>query len=378
MSCNSKSTLFVAAAGAGKTTMLIRMACEFSEGKVLFVTYTDENTEEITQKFYELNHGVPAHVSIKPWFTFLLEQYIRPYQSVWTQERISGIEMVQGTSGLVTYDGRMYHSQTQDKVAYYVNASMQVYSDKLSKMAIETCQKTDGAILERLCRAYQMILVDEVQDMVGYDLDVLKQISETVGHSAFAGDPRQDICETHQEPRNKKYSKGKIVEFFRAECPNVMIDMETLSVNHRCRPEICDFSNRVFPELPSAVSDVTATSNHDGLYFVKESDIDEYLARYRPVQLRHAVNTKRVRPNYKALNFGKAKGHAYDDVLIFPTEEMRNWLNNNHQKLADGTRSKLYVAITRARNSVAFVVPDKFRYMNTELKEYRESESEEG
>ena len=103
MSCDS--TLYVAAAGAGKTTMLVKRACSFLHGKVLFVTYTDENTEEIRQKFYELNRGIPAHVSIKPWFTFLLEQYIRPYQSVWTEERISGIEMVSGTSGLVNTTG---------------------------------------------------------------------------------------------------------------------------------------------------------------------------------------------------------------------------------------------------------------------------------
>lgn len=44
--------------------------------------------------------------------------------------------------------------------------------------------------------------------------------------------------------------------------------------------------------------------------------------------------------------------------MIYPTEDMRVWLRNRRTKLADETKAKLYVAVTRARYSAAFVVPD--------------------
>jgi hypothetical protein len=56
-----------------------------------------------------------------------------------------------------------------------------------------------------------------------------------------------------------------------------------------------------------------------------------------------------------AMNIGVAKGSTFDRVLIFPTKPMK-------QYLADGEPTKLraperlYVAVTRARHSAAFMV----------------------
>jgi superfamily I DNA/RNA helicase len=58
------------------------------------------------------------------------------------------------------------------------------------------------------------------------------------------------------------------------------------------------------------------------------------------------------------MNFGESKGLSFDRVLIYPTDPIQNWLRNNNSVIADTSRSKLYVAITRARYSVAFVVSD--------------------
>jgi hypothetical protein len=58
------------------------------------------------------------------------------------------------------------------------------------------------------------------------------------------------------------------------------------------------------------------------------------------------------------MNIGVAKGSTFDRVLIFPTEPMLKYL-----ELLDGSMLKapqrLYVASTRARFSLAFVVPDQ-------------------
>jgi DNA helicase IV len=59
-------------------------------------------------------------------------------------------------------------------------------------------------------------------------------------------------------------------------------------------------------------------------------------------------------------NFGKVKGLTFDRVLIYPTSTITRFLTSGTQ-LAPRTACGLYVAVTRAKHSVAFVVPDPSR-----------------
>jgi hypothetical protein len=55
------------------------------------------------------------------------------------------------------------------------------------------------------------------------------------------------------------------------------------------------------------------------------------------------------------MNFGISKGSTFDRVLIFPTTPMRQYLEHRDPSKLKRPES-LYVAVTRARYSVAFVV----------------------
>lgn len=75
--------LLIAAAGAGKTTYLVRRALEIKDESVLILTYTIENEQEIRSKFLEINISdrcVPANITIKTWFSFLIQHGVKPYQ----------------------------------------------------------------------------------------------------------------------------------------------------------------------------------------------------------------------------------------------------------------------------------------------------------
>jgi DNA helicase II / ATP-dependent DNA helicase PcrA len=87
---------------------------------------------------------------------------------------------------------------------------------------------------------------------------------------------------------------------------------------------------------------------------VREADKEKYLNEHKPVQLRWNVNTN-TNPNYPALNFGESKGKTFQRVLIYPTEDMEKWLYDDTTDLANSTRAKFYVAITRANYSVAII-----------------------
>src|SRR5690606_13538895 len=123
----------------------------------------------------------------------------------------------------------------------------------------------------------------------------------------------------------------------------------------RCNKSICDLSNKLFTDFQATTSGNTTITQHDGVFFIKEKDIENYLQKYQPIQLRNDSREKKIKENYRVMNYGESKGLSFDRVLIFPTKPFLDWLKDNNTQLAETSRSKLYVAITRARYSVAIV-----------------------
>jgi DNA helicase-2/ATP-dependent DNA helicase PcrA len=71
--------------------------------------------------------------------------------------------------------------------------------------------------------------------------------------------------------------------------------------------------------------------------------------------LRYDAKEKRVNTSYEVLNFGISKGKSFDRVLIYPTNLIMDWIKDNNSDLKPNSRSKFYVAVTRARYSVGIV-----------------------
>ena len=52
---------------------------------------------------------------------------------------------------------------------------------------------------------------------------------------------------------------------------------------------------------------------------------------------------------------GESKGMTFDHTLIYLTAPMIQWLKNRSYKLSFSAKAKFYVALTRAKYSVAIV-----------------------
>ena len=91
----------------------------------------------------------------------------------------------------------------------------------------------------------------------------------------------------------------------------------------------------------------------------KKLYVEIYLQQFKATQLRYNNKTM-INAKYKenTKNFGESKGLTCDRVLIYPTTQMLKWIKNNKSELKTSIRSKLYVAITRARYSVGIVIDD--------------------
>ena len=352
-----KNQLLIASAGAGKTTHFVKEAIACTD-TVLITTFTEENEKEIRRKFLKLNNGIiPANVTVQTWFSFLIEHGAKPYQGKLTSKRITGLLLVNEKSGL-RYKGKFPVYYPEDDVDnHYFTKDYRIYSDKLSKFAVKCNEKTNGYVVARISSLFQNIFIDEVQDMAGYDLEFIKLLLSTNSIVKMAGDPRQVTYHTHFSSKHKKYVDGKIQEFILTECKKTdcLIDTDTLKGSWRNNQKICDFANRLFPEYPQCESLQQEITEHGGVFFVKEKDVENYLGAYKPLQLRYDRRTKKIHSDYDVKNFGESKGATYERVIIYPTKKMLDWILTDTSINTFEIKCKFYVAITRAKFSVAIV-----------------------
>lgn len=352
----NQNKLIVAAAGAGKTTFLVNEALKIKDERVLITTYTQANESEIRKKIIEINQCIPPNVIVQTWFSFLLQHGVRPFQGELFEKEITGLILVNSQSGLKYYfKGKpIYFSEEKEFESHYFSKENKIYSDKISKFVYRCNANSGGAVIERLCKIYSHIFIDEVQDLAGYDLELLKLLFKASSNTVLVGDPRQGTYSTNSSAKNKKFKKAAIINFFEDGSLEIETDTTSLTTNYRSNEAICNLSNKLFIDLPPTSSGNTITTLHDGVFLVTEADVNEYLETYSPVQLRENVKTK-VNENYRVMNFGESKGLSFDRVLIYPTNPILNWLLDHDTELAPTSRSKLYVALTRARYSVGII-----------------------
>ena len=360
----AKNKLLLAAAGSGKTSFLVNDARKVKDKRVLITTYTEENAKEIKSKF---RGKVPANITIQTWFSFLLEHGVRPFQDqmhIDLHDVRIGFLLFSGLSG-VKYrrkDGTpVYWGENQNFFKYYFTDDYRIYSDKISKFIIKCNEITNGAVIDRISRIYQYIFVDEVQDLAGWDLEILKLLFESSSNVVLAGDPRQVTYLTNHGNKHTNYRDGKIKNFIEEKCNSrrtrCEIEEETLSVSHRNNAYICEFSSAIFPDyekaLPCDCPDCRRDHiEHQGIFAVHPRNVADYCALYKPQILRY----KMAKP--PEMNYGESKGSTFDRVLIYPTEDIVDYLRTGNLEYIQAfhTRAKLYVAVTRARYSVAFVL----------------------
>lgn len=356
--------LIIACAGSGKTTVLVERAlAKANTGEtVLITTFTEACEEEIKSKLVKENNGyIPDNITIQTWFSFLIKHGAKPYQDYVIDAEITGLILEGGKSGLryETPEGKkVYWGEAKNLYEFYFSKSGKIYSDKLAKFVIR-CNKDSGEkVIKRISQCFDNIFIDEVQDLAGYDLELLKELFNCQSNILLVGDPRQATYSTNNAQKHAQFKKSEIVNFFSDDTINIDTDDKSLTVNHRCSPQICEYSNTLYPDLPVSTSGNEALTGHDGIIIVDTLHVDSYLEEYHPVQLRHSVK-KQVNADHPVYTFGKSKGLTFNRVLIYPTEPIFNWLLNSEKELKGISRAGFYVALTRARYSVGIVLDPK-------------------
>ncbi len=340
--------IIMASAGSGKTTLIVDDACSLPKSRVAVITYTNNGRDEIESKTYSRFSCVPSNVTIGTWFSFLLKHFVRPYQNCLYDHRVSGIHFVNGRSA--------FYSASDDIRKRYFSKPGIIYSDKVTKFACEIIDRMDGAPIERFEQIFEQLFIDECQDLAGYDLELIEMLMRSQVRITLVGDPRQATYATNSASKNKKYRGPKIVNKFQEWERRKLCILEYKNYSHRCVQSICDFADKFHPDFAATVSKNTIVTGHDGVFAVRKRDICAYTEEFKPQALRYNRKTKIIVGD--PLNFGAAKGMTFDRTIIYPHGPLKKFLTTG--KIADAGKEidKIYVAITRARQSVAFAVED--------------------
>lgn len=240
------SRIVVAAAGAGKSTWICDEAQGAAPNRVLLLTYTNANLRRLRQLLAGPSGVVPNHITLMTWFDFLLNQGARPYQRALTGQpnAVRGLQ----------FDPPKPRSFKipRSKLAYYATRRRDLYVDRVSDFVHAVNEKSEGKVVSRLAVLFDHIMVDEVQDMRGHDLEVFDALLSSPITVTLVGDPRQALLRTTLSRKNSRFGGSNLGEW--AQARKKVCERLDLASSYRCAQEILDFADQLFPDFPRTKS----------------------------------------------------------------------------------------------------------------------------
>lgn len=339
--------LTLAVAGSRKTQGIVeRCASMPRERRVLVLTYTQANQEELTSRLRQYA-GDHHHVEVLGWFTFLLRHFAKPFLPFkFAGKRVLGFN----------FEGRPRFMATG--VSRFMDVGGAVYGCELARLAHELIQDSKGALLRRLECIYDEILIDEVQDLSAHDWEIIDVLLHSSIDIRMVGDIRQSVLATNpRSSKNSKYSYAGAIHWAREREAKGLLEILESVTTWRCHPHVAKFSDSIFDpswKFPETQSKNETVTDHDGVFLVSAKHATQYVQRFKPQCLRYNVAAGKSF-DFDYLNFKVSKGMTYERVLIVPTAPIAQFVASGTY-LEAGSASSFYVAVTRAKQSVAIVL----------------------
>ncbi len=339
--------LTLAVAGARKTQGLVEHCKALpTDRKVLLITFTQTNQIELRERVRQ-HVGDRPSLEVSGWFSFLLRHFVKPFVPfAFPGKRCRGFNY-EGDPGR--------YASGEDR---FFDSADSVYAREIARLAYELIGQSGGALINRLECLYDEILIDEVQDLSGYDLDILQGLFGTRIEIRLVGDVRQAVLSTNPRGRMKKaFAYSKSHEWFQKQQKARRLEINYSSITWRCCQTIATFSDTIFDaswNFPETISENRVTTAHDGIFLVRKEHVGLYVEAFQPQCLRDSVRSgNEFELDY--LNFGVSKGQTFSRVLIYPTGPIGKFISKG-EFLKPLSAADFYVAVTRAEQSVAIIL----------------------
>lgn len=328
-----------AVAGSGKTTRLINELDLVK--RVLLITYTESNCEEIRRRVLVKFGYVPDNITVCTYFTFLNSFCYRPL-----------LLMKMQTTGISFERPSEYSSrQTLQCRDRYVTKSGRIYHARIAKVLdVRGCIP---ALQRRLERYYDKVCFDEVQDIGGHDFNLLMQIVQANVEVLLVGDFYQHTYSTSADGSVNKGLHDSYERFKDAlRFAGLIVDTTSLLRSHRCSASVCSFiRDKIGVDIHAHSERATQVAVIADLSLAAELH-----AAPGTVKLFYQEH---LRYGCFSQNWGDSKGrdHYQDVCVVLNTESWKRFSANTLAEMASSSRNKLYVACSRARGDL-YVMPD--------------------
>ncbi|MDR6476188.1 hypothetical protein J2778_003688 [Paraburkholderia graminis] len=339
--------LTLAVAGSRKTQGLVEHCASLSlERRVLVLTYTQANQQELASRLKQYA-GDHHYIEVMGWFTFLLRHFARPFLPFkFAGQRVLGF----------SFDGRPHRMATG--IRRFLDSNGAAYRCELARLAHELVAASKGALVRRLQCIYDEILIDEIQDLSAHDWEIIDVLLRSSLDIRMVGDIRQSVLATNpRSSKNARYSYAGAIKWARERQSKGLLEIQESVVTWRCHPVVAKFSDSIFAPswgFPETQSRNETVTEHDGVFLVSPKDVSEYVRLFQPQCLRHSISSGKAF-DLDYLNFKVSKGMTYERVLIVPTAPIAEFIASG-TCLEANSASSFYVAVTRARQSVAIVL----------------------
>lgn len=337
----------VAGAGTGKSSLLRELALsESRQRRVLYLTFTESNAYEFAESVRGAAGAIPSNVTIMTWYSFLLAHGVRPFPLATIPERIDSCIL---SGGAV----RQRRGVRQGSHDYYCPRHGEAHAARLSELTLACDRQWNGEVFRRIGDAFPVTLIDEAQDFSGADYDVIKRLMQVVDKMTIVGDPRQATYRTGRERLHSRRFRN-VFDFIEENdlCP---IDRDSLTVSYRCPEEVITLANALYDGQYPKVTSGRPRTGVKRVFYLKKDEVLDYSATKRCTALTWSRRTV-IPDRISRINMGEAKGMSIPHVIVYPTGDMKRWLRGGKVDWAPETLAKFYVAITRASESIAFVM----------------------
>ncbi len=327
--------LILAVAGSGKTTHLINQLNETE--RFLLITYTKNNVNNLRSYIIKKFGYFPPNIKVYSYYTFLYSICYKPYLHDKLQTK--GINFN-------TIPPRFKPSTSR---GYYIDKSNRLYFARISKIIIAA--NLSDNILNRLCKYFDHLFIDEIQDFAGHDFNFLKELSKAGLNQIYVGDFYQHTFDTSRDGNTNSTlhdDLGKFISEFKKM--GVIPDTKSLSKSYRCSPSICKFiTEKLLISIESDKKDNTAIEFIDNLERAEQIINDNSI-----IKLFYKEHYKH---NCFSRNWGESKGenNYFDVCVVLNKTTLKMYNKGKLNELPPASRNKLYVALSRANNNVYMI-----------------------
>lgn len=365
-----------AAAGNGKTYSLCAKAkAAISAGTkyVLLISYTNEGVRSLEKEYKKQNCGVlDERVIFKSWYSFLLSEFIKPYQcslrlnnKIYKKEAPITIpeNFISSIAFYITGSIPAWYKQTH--LQYFLNSHGDIYPDRVSHLAYLCNEHSNEKPIARMEQIYSHIFIDELQDYAGWDLEIIQLLFNSQISLSSVGDYKQATYRTNNSPKNRQYRDENIRNFFLHIQQMGLCSVLYANTTRRFNYEICNFINTIHNDCDAIVVPDPLLKNapipeNSGVYIIDYKYLNDYCEYYHPTILRY---DKRTQIPFNCMdcdvfNYGGSKGATFERTVIVPVSTTIPFIERQEKISSKQTRSKFYVACTRVKHSVVFAMYD--------------------